>query len=474
VVLRERLRAAIARLNPHVPMAARDEALARVLRAEAPGLLAQNRAFHKLLVDGVPVEYQRPDGSIRGDVVALVDWHSPIATTGLPPTSSRRGEPPPAPRRYRRLPQWPAAWADRAEESRRREGHPASRFNQLQTYKQEISTLCAYNEILVVSDGREALTGTLTADWERFMPWKTIDGSPAPTAAWQLEVLIRGIFAPARLLDLVRHFIVFEVDGPNVSKKLAAYHQYHAVRKAVSATLDASSADGDRKAGVVWHTQGSGKSLTMAFYAGKIVLEPAMANPTLVVLTDRNDLDDQLFAAFAGCTDLLRQVPVQARDREHLRELLQVASGGIIFTTVQKFLPPDEDHPPAVAGVRVRRAGVLSARKNIVFIADKAHRSQYGFKERTVLDEQRGEVRKLYGFATHMRDALPNASYIGFTGTPVEQRDHNTRAIFGDYIDIYDIQQAVAMGHRADLLRGPLCPARPGTPRTPPPRPGVR
>jgi type I restriction enzyme R subunit len=314
-------------------------------------------------------------------------------------------------------------------------------FSQLQTYKQQIPSLFLHNAVLIISDGLEARIGTISADKERFMPWRTIDGETvAPATMPQLEVLLRGVFDQCRFLDLVRHFIVFEDDGSNVIiKKLAGYHQFHAVNIAVAETIRAAGESamelkegnagyfakkqpggetGDKRVGVVWHTQGSGKSLTMAFYAGRLVVEPEMENPTLVILTDRNDLDDQLFGTFARCHELLRQKPVQAQNRDHLKKLLAVASGGVVFTTIQKFFPEDKGgkHP------------LLSDRRNIVVIADEAHRSQYDFID---------------GFARHMRDALPNASFIGFTGTPIEKADANTRAVFGDYISIYDIQRAV-------------------------------
>jgi type I restriction enzyme R subunit len=307
-------------------------------------------------------------------------------------------------------------------------------FNQLQTYKAQIPSLFAFNEALVISDGLTARIGSLTSDKERFMPWRTIAGEElAPSTTLELEVLLCGIFERGRFLDLLRSFVVFEDDGGGMLvKKLAGYHQFHAVTKAVAATIMASSPDGDRRAGVVWHTQGSGKSLTMAFYAGRIILEPAMKNPTLVVITDRNDLDDQLFGTFARCQELLRQTPVQAADRADLRAQLQVASGGVVFTTIQKFLPEEKGD----------RYGQLSDRRNIIVIADEAHRSQYGFEAR--LDAKSGALT--YGFAQRVRDALPNASFIGFTGTPVELIDRNTRSIFGDYISIYDIQRAVADG----------------------------
>ncbi len=291
-------------------------------------------------------------------------------------------------------------------------------FDQLQTYKAQIPSLFHSNALLVISDGQQAKLGTITSDWERFMAWRTVTGQDlVPPGSLQLETLLKGVFDKSRLLDLVRNFIVFEDDGEKVLKKLAGYHQFHAVNKAVAKTVEVSRPTGDRRAGVIWHTQGSGKSLSMVFYAGKIVQHPAMENPTIVVLTDRNDLDDQLFDTFSFCKDLLRQIPVQAESREHLRELLNVASGGVVFTTIQKFFPDEKGgkHPR------------LSDRRNIVVIADEAHRSQYDFID---------------GFARHMRDALPKASFIGFTGTPIERGDKNTQAVFGDYIDVYDILQS--------------------------------
>ena len=309
-----------------------------------------------------------------------------------------------------------------------------SAFNQLQTYKTQIPSLFSFNEALVISDGVEARIGTLTADREWFMPWRTIEGEKlADTKLPQLEVLLKGVFEKRRFLDLIRHFIVFEdVGGGVLIKKMAGYHQYHAVNLALDSTVRAAGAGGDKRIGVVWHTQGSGKSLTMAFYAGRVVLHPAMENPTLVVITDRNDLDDQLYGTFARCHELLHQQPVQAASRQHLRELLTTASGGVVFTTVHKFFPTDGEDLPAPG--TARQAGqhpLLSDRRNIVVIADEAHRSQYDFID---------------GFARHMREALPNTSFIGFTGTPIELTDKNTRAVFGDYISIYDIERAVKDG----------------------------
>lgn len=301
-----------------------------------------------------------------------------------------------------------------------------------QTKMQEIPSLFHFNEILIISDGTEARAGTITSDEQRFMPWKTIDGEEPSLPLPQLEVLIKGICKKERLLDIIRHFIVFEKGGKTVRKIMAAYHQYNAVNKALESTLKARRRD--KKAGVVWHTQGSGKSLIMAFYAGKLVLEPEMENPTIVVLTDRNDLDDQLFDTFSRCHEILRQKPVQAETREDLKKLLKVASGGVIFTTIQKFFPEEnrEEYP------------LLSDRDNIVVIADEAHRSQYGFKAKVLKKED--EALITYGYAKYVRDALPNASFIGFTGTPIEQADKSTPAVFGNYVDIYDIEQAIKDG----------------------------
>ena len=296
-------------------------------------------------------------------------------------------------------------------------------YQQLQTYKEQIPSLFSYNAVLMVSDGLHARVGTLTASKEWFMPWRTIDGEGLDdTHLTQLQVVLEGVFNKRRFLDLIRYYIVFEDSGGGtLVKKMAGYHQFHAVRHAIQSTVRAAGPEGDKRIGVVWHTQGSGKSLTMAFFTGRVVLHKDLQNPTIVVITDRNDLDDQLFGTFSRCHELLRQQPVQALSRDHLRELLTTASGGVIFTTVQKFFPTDTEraHPP------------LTDRRNVILIADEAHRSQYDFID---------------GFARHMRDALPNASFIGFTGTPIELTDANTRAVFGDYISIYDIEQAVQDG----------------------------
>jgi len=458
VVLVGRLREAIRRLNPSIPEDAREEALRKVLRVGTPSLTQTNRAFHRMLRDGVPVEYPRPDGSIAGDHVRLVDfadvrandWFVVNQFTVIEGQHNRR---PDIVVFVKGLPLGLIELKNAAEE----DATIWSAYAQLQTYKAEIASLLHYNAALVVSDGLQARMGSVTANQEWFKVWRTIDGEgDAPKTALELEVLVRGVFERQRFLDLLHHFIVFEEnpDTGAIQKIIAGYHQFHAVNAAVEETVRASGmtessamregADtsgkywagrmhggkpGDRRAGVVWHTQGSGKSFSMLFFAARVVRHPAMQNPTLVVLTDRNDLDDQLFGQFQRCADILGQTPVQARDREHLRELLNRASGGVIFTTIHKFAAEKGELMPE-----------LSARQNIVVMADEAHRSQYGFGGK--VNEKTGEMS--YGFASNLRDALPNASFIGFTGTPIEKTDANTRAVFGDYISIYDIQRAVA------------------------------
>jgi len=436
VILSRRLHDALLRLNPTIPADALEEAFRKVTRPESPSLLANNRAFHRMLIDGVPVEYQRKDGSIAGDHARLIDFEDPennefLAVNQFTVIEGQQNRRPDIVIFVNGLPLAIIELKNPTDE----DATIQTAFQQLQTYKNDIPSLFTYNEMLVISDGLEARAGTLTSDWARFMPWRTIDGDEiAPKGRPELDVLIKGVFEKSRFLDLIKYFIVFETDGDKLAKKMAAYHQYHAVNKAVECTVNATSPEGDRKAGVIWHTQGSGKSLSMAFYAGKIIVHPAMENPTLVVLTDRNDLDDQLFDTFAACQDLLRQAPVQAEDREHLQELLSVASGGVIFTTIQKFSPEEDKE----------KYPLLSDRRNIVFIADEAHRSQYGFKAHIV--KRREGAYLAYGFAKYLRDALPKASFIGFTGTPIESADRNTPEIFGNYIDIYDIQRAVEDG----------------------------
>lgn len=419
VVIVEILRDAINRLNPDIPPIAREEAVKKILRTDSPDLITNNLHFHQLLTDGITIEY-RKNGQIVHDKVWLFDFQNPENNTFtainqftiIENDNNRR---PDIILFVNGLPLVVIELKNPADEK----ATLNKAYQQLQTYQAQIPSLFHFNEILMISDGMEARAGTLTSDYQRFMPWKTISGEKdALLSMLEMEVLLRGMFNKKVLLDLIHHFIVYDDAETTIKKKLAAYHQYHAVNKAVGATIDAASPEGDRRVGVVWHTQGSGKSLIMAFYAGKLVLE--MDNPTLVVLTDRNDLDDQLFATFKASQNILRQEPVQADSRENLQELLQVASGGIVFTTIQKFLPEKGTEYPT-----------LSERRNIVVIADEAHRSQYDFID---------------GFARHMRDALPNASFIGFTGTPLERGDKNTVAVFGNYIDIYDIEQAVEDG----------------------------
>lgn len=422
VLLIKRLKEALTRNNPKIPHEAIEDAVRKLLGVTAPNLEEANRQFHRYLTDGVPVEYRQKDRVVH-DQVRLFDFDDPantdwVAVNQFTIIEDRNNRRPDVLIFVNGIPLGVIELKNLADENTT----IRDAYNQLQTYKTEIPSLFHYNEALVISDGIEARLGTLTSGRERFMPWRTIEGKKiAPKGSLELEVLIRGVFEKQRFLDLIRHFVVFESTGSALEKKIAGYHQFHAVNKAVECTLDAVSPKGDRRVGVVWHTQGSGKSLTMVFYAGKIIEHPDMSNPTLVVLTDRNDLDGQLFGTFSACKDLLRQTPAQADSRENLQELLRVSSGGVIFTTIQKFLPETKGtkYPP------------LSDRRNIVVIADEAHRSQYGFIE---------------GFARHMRDALPNASFIGFTATPLEIGDRSTPAIFGDYIDVYDIQRAVEDG----------------------------
>ena len=447
VVLEGRLREAIRRLNVSIPEEAREEALRKVLRVVTPSPTQTNRAFHRMLRDGVPVEYPRPDGSIAGDHVRLVDFGNVIANDWLAVNQftvieGQHNRRPDIVVFVNGLPLGVVELKNAADE----DATIWTAFNQLQTYKQQIPSLLHYNALLVLSDGLQARIGSLTANQEWFKVWRTIDGEgDAPKTSLELDVLVRGVFEPRRFLDLLQHFIVFEedTDSDRLHKIIAGYHQLHAVNAAVEETVRASGMaaagsmvhddaepywsgrmhggkPGDRRAGVVWHTQGSGKSFSMLFYAARIVRHPAMQNPTLVLLTDRNDLDDQLFGQFQRCTDILGQMPVQADSRAHLRELLNRASGGVVFTTIQKFMPEKGEKMLA-----------LSPRRNIVVIADEAHRSQYDLID---------------GLARNLRDALPNASFIGFTGTPIEQNDANTRAIFGEYISIYDIERAVADG----------------------------
>jgi type I restriction enzyme R subunit len=447
VVLEWRLHEALVRLNPELPQDALDDAFRKIVRADGPSLIERNRAVHRMLVDGVTVEYRRADGSIAGAQARVIDFDDPDDNDWLavnqftvvgPQGHNRRAD---VVIFLNGLPLGVIELKNPANENATIGGA----LNQLQTYESQIPALFDYNCALVVSDGTEARIGVLGAGKEWFKPWRTIDGrGDAPKGMPELHVVLEGVFDKPRFLDVIRYFIVFEDMGGGVlTKKMAGYHQFHAVNFAAEETLRAAAGHrlaraaephgrygsdrrpagqpGDRRVGVVWHTQGSGKSLSMVFYAGRLILDPAMENPTIVVITDRNDLDDQLFGTFARCRDLLRQDPVQAADRSDLREKLRVAGGGVVFTTIQKFMPAEQGD----------RNAVLSDRRNIVVIADEAHRSQYDFID---------------GFARHMRDALPQASFVGFTGTPIEKADANTRAVFGDYISIYDIQRAVEDG----------------------------
>lgn len=433
VVLKNRLQEAIAKLNPTVPYEAQEEALRKVLRSDSPDLFQNNYQFHKYLTEGVDVEYRKTD-RIAGDKVWLIDYENPsnnefLVVNQFTIIENNTNKRPDVILFVNGLPLVVIELKNAADEN----ANVNAAFNQLQTYKQTIPSLFQYNALLIASDGWDALYGSLTSPKQFFVPWKSIDGQlVADESIPQMEVLAKGMLNKEVLLDLIRHFTIFQLNKEKITKIVPRYHQYFAVNKAVEATRKATAKNGDQRAGVIWHTQGSGKSLSMAFYAGKLVL--ALNNPTLVILTDRNDLDDQLFDTFSLSQDILRQTPVQAENRDHLKNLLSVTSGGIVFTTIQKFLPEIEEKIDLGNGKFKNIKGQfeeLSDRRNIVVIADEAHRSQYDFMD---------------GFAKHMRDALPNASFIGFTGTPIENTDKNTQAVFGDYIDVYDIQQAVEDG----------------------------
>ncbi|MDY0231143.1 MAG: type I restriction endonuclease subunit R [Candidatus Saccharicenans sp.] len=443
VFLENRLIDALRLLNPELPEDAIKDAYRRLTHPEGATLEARNRTFHKMLIDGVNIEYRRPDESIAGAQAKVVDFSNPdnndwLVVNQFTVVENKHARRPDIVAFVNGIPLAIIELKNPADQK----ATILSAFNQLQTYKAEIPGLFASNELLVISDGVEARVGTVTAGREWFKPWRTIGGKEVEDIGRaELEVMLKGIFNKNNFLELIHDFIVFEDNGGGaLSKKMAGYHQFHAVRVAVTETLRAAMPEkwkqlsatygefwagrqpggkpGDRRIGVVWHTQGSGKSLTMAFYAGRIIREPSMQNPTIVVITDRNDLDDQLYGTFCRCHELLRQPPVQAESRADLREKLTVRGGGVIFTTIQKFLPEEKGELNPV----------LSTRNNIVVIADEAHRSQYDFID---------------GYARHMRDTLPGASFIAFTGTPLERADRNTRTVFGDYISVYDIQRAV-------------------------------
>ena len=464
VVLKNRLEKAIDDLNPDISQEAKEQALRAVLNLPSQNLIDNNEAFHRLLTEGVEVEVTGAEG-IKGDKVKIVDFVNPgnnefVVCNQFTVVENNIIKRPDVVLFVNGLPLAVIELKNPVDEN----ATVAKAFTQLQNYKNAIPSLFFYNAVLVASDGLDARAGTISADMSRFMAWKSVDGiKEDATTTPQIETLTRGMFKKNVLLDLVLHFIVFEKNKKEDSKtglisvvatkKIAAYHQYYAVNKAVESTLRATAETqmmvrekpesyglagvslqpkGDHKAGVVWHTQGSGKSLSMVFYTGKTVLK--LNNPTVVVMTDRNDLDDQLFDTFAACKQLLRQDPIQAESRDNLKKLLRVAGGGIIFTTIQKFFPDNG----------AQNFDLLSERKNIIVIADEAHRSQYGFGAKT--SEKDGEVFTKYGFAKYLRDALPNASFIGFTGTPIEKEDASTPAVFGNYIDVYDIAQAVEDG----------------------------
>lgn len=429
--LNQRLEKTIERLNPDIPIASRDEALRKVLRSTSPNQLFDNRQFHNLLLNGVEVEYRNYDGDIRTEIVRLFDFEKSqnneyVAVNQLTVIEDDINRRPDIVLFVNGLPLVVIELKNIADSK----ADVRAAFRQIQTYRKDISSLFRFNEICVVSDGLDARAGTMSAPFERFTAWKTVEGEREAGNVPQLEVLLRGMCDPSRLLDIVRNYVVFEKDGEseNYLKKLAAYHQYWAVNKALQSTVEASESE-DHRAGVVWHTQGSGKSLSMVFYTGKLVGDQRLKNPTIVVITDRNDLDGQLFETFVNCKDMLRQDPLQASSRKDLRKLLDREAGGIIFTTIQKFYPEEgeDDYP------------TLSERTNIIVMADEAHRSQYGLKARI----RESDAKMVYGNAKYLRDALPSASYIGFTGTPIETVDKSTPAVFGNYIDIYDIQRAV-------------------------------
>jgi type I restriction enzyme R subunit len=464
VLLQKRFTAAIEKLNPSIPAEARGDALRKILATEHASLAQENRRLHRLIVEGVDVEFFGEDGTIRGDTVRLIDfddfaandWIATSQFTVIEGSVERR---PDVVLFVNGLPLSVIELKAPGNENATIGGA----YNQLQTYKAQIASLFRTNAVLVTSDGITARVGSLTADQERFMPWRTTDGEIIVAKGQEeLTTLVEGVFDRQRFLDLIRDFTVFGETGLGLTKILAGYHQFHAVKRAIASTIralalnnekpDSSSKyggfaeepstyglpgvenypKGDKRIGVIWHTQGSGKSLLMAFYAGQLVRLPEMENPTIVVITDRNDLDDQLFGTFSMCRDLIRQTPIQADSRDDLRSALTRASGGVIFTTIQKF-------SPAVGEVAYP---MLSERRNIIVIADEAHRSQYGFRAR--VEHKTGVIS--YGFAKYLRDALPNASFIGFTGTPIEKDDVNTPAVFGEYIDIYDISRAVEDG----------------------------
>nr|WP_303629165.1 type I restriction endonuclease subunit R [Acinetobacter baumannii] len=433
VLIESDLHAAFERLNPHLPASCFEQVLQKLNQPESLDLVTNNRAFHRMLLEGVPVTYKKQDDWVH-DHAFLVDFNHMqqnrfVAINQFTVLGAKQPRRPDIICFINGIPFAVLELKSPTDENT----DIWDAFNQLQTYKEEVSDLFIFNEALVVSDGVTARIGSLTANQERFLPWRTIKNEDdKPALEWELETVIRGFFDRELFLDYIRFFVLFETDGEKTIKKIAGYHQFHAVREAVQATIAAANPNGDKKAGVVWHTQGSGKSISMCCYAGKLLQQPAMHNPTLLIVTDRNDLDGQLFETFSNAQELLKQTPVQANNRDELRQLLaERESGGIIFTTVQKFalLDGESEHP------------LLNGRHNIVVMSDEAHRSQYGLKAKLGND---GTYK--FGYAKHMRDALKNAAFIGFTGTPISSEDKDTRAVFGDYVSIYDIQDAVDDG----------------------------
>ena len=433
ILLEADVQAAFERLNPHLPVSCFEQVLLKLSKPESLDLVTNNRAFHRMLLEGVPVTYKKQDDWVH-DHAFLVDFNHVhqnrfVAVNQFTILGTKQPRRPDIICFINGIPFAVLELKSPTDEN----ADIWDAFNQLQTYKEEISDLFVFNEALVVSDGVTARVGSLTANQERFLPWRTIKNeNDKPALEWELETVVRGFFDRELFLDYIRFFVLFETDGEKTIKKIAGYHQFHAVREAVQATIAAANPNGDKKAGVVWHTQGSGKSISMCCYAGKLLQQPAMHNPTLLIVTDRNDLDGQLFETFSNAQDLLKQTPIQANNRDELRKFLaERESGGIIFTTVQKFalLDGESEHP------------MLNGRHNIVVMSDEAHRSQYGLKAKLGND---GTYK--FGYAKHMRDALKNAAFIGFTGTPISSEDKDTRAIFGDYVSIYDIQDAVDDG----------------------------
>ena len=447
VILKERLKDALARINPTLPQDALDDAFRQISIPQNPSLLMNNKAFQKMITDGVDVSFRQNDGTIKYTQAKIFDFENVnnndwVVANQFTVIENKVDKRPDVVVFVNGIPLVVIELKTASNE----DVDITEGYNQLQTYKKKIPSLFTYNSFMVTSDGINARVGTLTSDEDRFMAWRTIDGQEvAPTSIPQLEVLIKGMFQKEKFLDIIKQFVLFQTDGSDTYKILAGYHQYHAVNKAIENTERATMEIGDRRIGVVWHTQGSGKSLSMVFYAGKLVISEKLGNPTIVVITDRNDLDDQLFGTFFKCRNLLRCEPQQATDRGNLRELLNNrTSGGIIFTTIHKFAPEKTSILEGSVGEADGGSSILTDRKNVIVMADEAHRTQYGFGADIVKDDDEATVK--YGYAKYMRDSLPNASYIGFTGTPIESTDKNTRAVFGDYIDTYDMARAVEDG----------------------------